>query len=1020
MNPQWRVELFGGLTLCRNEERITRFATQKTATLLAYLAFYRHKPHPREVLIEFLWPDSEPDAGRNRLSTLLSYLRHLLEPPGTQAGTVVVADRTTVHLNPDAVTTDVAEFERLLQNAARTEVGTKRLGLLQLAVSLYRDELLPGSYEAWIGSAQARLSERFTEALQELSLAYEQAGEIESALTTIERAVQTDPYREAAHRTKMRLQAALGRPDAVRESYRVLEQLFRQELGASLSATTRELAERLQRDPQAIVREQETPRPLALKASPAPTPACLPDTTGPSTLPLQMARFFGRTQEMAQLQHLFLETDTRLITILGPGGAGKTRMAIETAGRLAPALQNRVWFVALADLPDARLLSYALARALKLAVTDAADPLEAILSRLNEAPCLLVLDNFEHLLREEGHASKGDQIRLDTGSALVRLLLERAPKLRCLVTSRRALHLTGEQEYPLLPLPLPPLSAVPEEVLAASSVSLYVDRAKLARPDFGVTANNAEAVARLCRKLEGSPLALEMAAAWTKVLPPAKMLERLEERLDALTSRRRDLPARHQSLRATIDWSYDLLDAAQRCLLARLSVFRGGWSLEAAEAICADEVESENEPIATGDADCAILQEAGRQSVLEEGEILDLLTSLVEKSLVVSEEKEGEARYRLLEVVRQYGQERLQKNGEEAFLRRGHYDYFVEFMEAAPPQLHGSQQAVWLDQLEQEHDNCRAALEWSKTERDGQRGGTDSELRLIVALYPFWCQRGYWQEGRQRIEQALSTPNTAPSGRLRADALLGAGLLAIVMGDYVEARRCCELSLPLARQSGDRHLVGRVTMGLGNLDREVGELAAAQRWWEESLAIWRELENRRYITRILGNLSILYMSEGDLVQARRIQEECLAAARDMGDVTCMVTALNCLSRIEFLQDRYRQALAFLAECLPLLASQGDPRSLIFTLDHLASVLTSLGHLSVGVTLWSAIETLRAQLGQRPSQAEAEFQDSQLAQARVKLGEAAFETAWAQGSALSRERAVDYALEETRRAATDQV
>jgi predicted ATPase/DNA-binding SARP family transcriptional activator len=1001
MISRWRIEFFGGLAVCREDERITRFATQKTASLLAYLAFYFQKSHTRETLIELLWPECELNSGRTRLSTLLSYLRHLLEPPGTQAGTVVQADRTTVRLNPDAVTTDVAEFERLLQQATRTEAGAKRLDLLQRAVSLYKGEILPGSYEGWIGSEQSRLSDHFTEALQELGLAYEQAGESERALSLIERALQADPYREATHRAKMRLQAALGHPNAVRESYHALERLFREELGASPSVVTRELAQRLQSAPSLVIREHEVARSL-LPAAPLPTfqPSLqdldnLPDAIRSATLPLQMTRFFGRKPQLAALEHLFLETQTRLITVTGPGGAGKTRIAIEAAGKLAPTLQNRVWFVALADLPDARLISYALARALKLSITDATDTLESIIAFLQELPGVLILDNFEHLLREETHATKGDQIPLDAATALIRLLLERAPLLRCLVTSRRTLRLNGEQEFPLNPLTLPAISALPQTVLTAESVSLYIDRAKLARPDFALTAHNAEAVARLCRKLEGIPLAIEMAAAWAKILPPAKMLERLEERLDALTSRRRDLPARHQSLRATIDWSYDLLTPPQQRLLARLSIFRGGWTLEASEAVCSEEPES--------------LQEVS--DPMSPSDILDLLTELADKSLVVSEEEAGEARYRLLETVRQYGWERLTQSGEAALCQARRYRFFMEMAAASWDKIRSSEQIDCLNRLEREQDNMRAALAWSRTEEGRKRYGLEAELDLAGRLRPFWDMRGYWREGRERLEVALRIETGLTSTEIRATALHGAGVLAANMRDYPAAQGFYEACLVIRQQLGDRPGFGSVVMAIGNIAREQHDFAAAHRWYAQSLTVARSLENKWLLGVVLVNLGVLAEYENDDAARLRYNEESLRTHRQIGDAQGIAIAQLNLSSLFVRQQNFPAAYACLTESLTLLQQLGDKRIISDALSRIAYIELVHGRTAQAIVLMGVAQRIREEIGAH----SAPSFESNLREAQKELGREVFEAALAQGRAMASEQSLEVALQIIREA-----
>jgi predicted ATPase/DNA-binding SARP family transcriptional activator len=998
-----RIELFGQLKVIRADQEVTRFRTHKIGWLLAYLALHLGQSIPRERLLDLFWPDAELSAGRDSLNNALSVLRRQLEPAGFARGSILIADYQLVRLNSQAVGADVQEFEQLLLRASRVGALSERIALLERAAALYRGDLLPGCYEEWASLEQRRLQQRYVEALDRWSEALEQTGDLSAALAVIERALKADAYREESYLRQIRLYFQLGQPAAARQSVEQMERRFEAELGMPPSEAARQLVQQLQRKPGARVSapthspERPTVTPSVMPNTPPAPPQVHPknDAIPPvassfaqSLLPLPLTRFFGREEELAQLNRILTAEHARLITLTGPGGAGKTRLALEVARQLGPSFAGRVWWVALADLPDASLMPYALAHTLKLTASASAEPLEQVQERLGSGPCLLVLDNFEHLLRDSAELPKVGPGWTCGSVALVRLLLERLPGLVCLITSRQPLQLSGEREFALPPLPWPETVGPPEQLLRNESVALYVDRAQASRPDFALTAHNADAVVSLCRKLEGMPLAIEMAAAWARTVPPARMLERLAERMDALTSRHRDLPPRHRSLRAAIDWSYDLLLPNQQRLLARLSAFRGGWTLEAAETVCGA-VEAEDEALET----------------------LDGLTELVEKSLVICDAAGDEERYRLLEVVRQYAQERLQEQNEEMPLKARHYRYFVEFIETALPQLRGAEQADWLDRVEQEHDNLRAALDWSATEAGRYLCGSEAELRLASGLRLFWDRRGYWQEGRQRLLHALTSTEVGPLNPRRAGALLGAGVLAANLGDYAKARSCYEEALAVARQIDDRDLIGGVTMALGNLERELGAYAVAQRWFEESLAIWSELQDSNHYAAVLGNMALLLQNQGDLGQARRLQEECLTIARDHGVLNALTVALNSLAGIEFRQTHYAQALALLAENLTLQQRLRDPRLLIFTLNQVAFVRACQGAPAVAVRLWAAIETLRAQTGERLRQSEADIRDSNFAEARRELGDEAFKAACAQGSGMAVEATLEYALQE---------
>lgn len=516
-----------------------------------------------------------------------------------------------------------------------------------------------------------------------------------------------------------------GQSAAACHQYDDLARRLRGELNAAPAAETWALVQNL---PPSIARpaviEALTIRPLPsdLPGRPAPTPA--PRACG---LPLSLTRFFGRVEAVRAVQESLLAPAPRLVTLTGPGGAGKTRLAAEAAPQVGAALGGPVVFVPLAALSEHARLAGAVADALHLPRTSA-DPFDQIIEALSPTPALLVLDNMEQL-------GAG-------GARFVQALLERVPMLTCLATSRHRLGLEGEHEMPVLPLPTPAHPGTPERLLEFASVQLFADRAQAARPDFQVTRRNAEAVAALCHRLEGIPLALELAAGWSGALTPAQMLARLGRRFDLLVSRRQDASPRHRTLWAAMDWSYRLLPADMQQFFARLSVFRSGWTLEAAGAVCA----------------------APRA--------LDSLAELRDRSLVTAEENEaGGMRFRLLETLREFGAAQL-VDGARGALARGHAAYFSSIAQEAKPHLTGADQARWLDRLEDDHDNLRAALDWHQA----PEGDADAGLRLAANLVRFWQVRGHLTEGRAIFAALLARPGA--DAEARAEALDGAGSLA--------------------------------------------------------------------------------------------------------------------------------------------------------------------------------------------------------------------------------------------------
>jgi predicted ATPase/DNA-binding SARP family transcriptional activator/Tfp pilus assembly protein PilF len=976
VNIPWTIQLFGVLCACSGSERITHFATHKTASLLAYLAYHRQQSHPREVLIELLWPGCEPAAGRNRLNTLLSFLRRLLEPPGTSSGTVLQADHTHVRLHPDLLTTDVVALEGLLRLAAQAPEGEERLSWLEQSIALYREGLLPGFYEEWVLQEQQRWSTRYVEALHELAWNLEQTGALEAALEAVGKVVEVDAYREPSYRLQMRLYAALGQPVAAQQTYQALERLLQEELGVAPSVATRQLAEQIRRDPQALVRGRQTEAPTPRGAGSHGVPSRLATEALTSSavpaqsklervphLPVTLNRFFGREEQTQQLHDWLTNSDLRLITLTGPGGAGKTRLAVEVARHVAAAFAGRVWFVDLASLQDGRLLPFTLAHTLQVTLSAHSDPLEQVVHKLQEGPSLLLLDNFEHLLRVGASPSKSERAVRGESVLLVRLLLEQVGQLKCLVTSRQPLHLGGEQELSVPVLAVPSSSDTPERLLGYAGVALYVDRAKAVRPEFALTQNNAEAVAGLCHRLEGMPLAIEMAAGWARTLSPGKMLERLERQLELLVSRRRDLPARQQSMRATLEWSYDLLGSDLRVCFARLSVFRGSFSVEAVEAVC------------------------GSGSV-------GYLSELQECSLALGEESGEAVRYRMLESIREYGGEKLTESGERAGVEQLHAAYFLALAEEADSHLTGAEQGIWLERLDAEHDNLRAALAWSlegpegrrqKAEGrkqevpDGQRDADSQELptaycllpselglRLCGALQRFWWTRGHLKEGWAWSTAMLEAEGARGRTMAQAKVRIGAGRMAGPLGDYASARAYHEQSLSIYREIGDRSGIANALGNLGDVVYSQGDYVSARTYYEEGLSIYQEIGDRSGIAAALNALGLVAGSQGDYASARTYYEQSLSIYREIGNRQSIATSLQGLGAVAYVQNEYAAARTYNEQSLAIYREIGDQDGIARSQGNLGDVAYSQGDCVSARTYYEECLSIYRGIGNRLS------------------------------------------------------
>lgn len=613
---------------------------------------------------------------------------------------------------------------------------------------------------------------------------------------------------------------------------------------------------------------------------------------GGAALPTPLTSFVGRERERAEIAALLARPEARLLTLTGPGGVGKTRLALAVGTEMLDHYPDGVWLVELAPLADPTLLPSTLAGALGLREEANRPLVTTLIDHLTPKRLLLLLDNCEHLL-----AACAD---------VVSTLLRASPAMRILATSRQALGVSGEQVYraPSLDVPdprhLPPL----ERVSDYAAVRLFVARAQARRQEFALTDRNAPVVVEICRRLDGIPLAIELAAVWVGSLPVTAIAQRLDERFRLLTGGARDVLPRQQTLRATMDWSWELLSVQEQTLLRRLSVFVGGWTLGAAEAVGAGD----------GSAGWALL---------------DLLAGLVNKSLVELDETGAEARYRLLETVRQYGLERLETAGELVAAREWRLTWCVGLAQAAEAALVGPEQQAWASRLEAEHDNLRAALTWSVQEERRPVSG----LRLASALWRFWQMHGHLAEGRRWLERALIAARDAPIAT-RAAALLGAGHLAHRHGDFEQAEPLYRQSLALFRELEDRQGIAGALNGLGLVAWSLGDYGHAGPVFDESLALYRALGESRGIATVLNNLGCVTRSQGDYRRARALFEEALALQRALGNTLGSALAMSNLGAVVERQGDDEYAALLHRESLALFRELGDTTGIAMALGNL--------------------------------------------------------------------------------------
>ena len=722
-----------------------------------------------------------------------------------------------------------------------------------------------------------------------------------------------------------------------------------------------------------------------------------------NNLPAQPSALVGREREISEVCGRMREPGIRLLTLTGPGGTGKTRLGLQAAADLLDEHRDGVFFVALADINDTALVPTAMAG--PLGVVESAElPLEDVLKEyLGRRELLLVLDNFEQVL---------DAV------PLVGKLLSACPKLKVLATSRATLRLNGEQEYPVPPLTLPdPGRLPPVEMLERyEAVRLFAERARAVKPGF-VLDGDAPAVAEICARLDGLPLAIELAAARTRLLPPKAMLKRLGDRLKFLTGGARDLPGRQQTLRDAIDWSHDLLDEEDRHLFRRMSVFSGGRTLEAMEAICDAE----------GDLD-----------------VLAAVESLLEKSLLRQEEgPEDEPRFVMLETIHEYAREKLEDSGEAVETRRLHAEYFLALAEEAEPEFVGPDQIAWMDRIEAEHDNMRAALSWCMERRE------EWALRLAGALEVFWIARCHFSEGRRWSEEALTkVEEVSPA---RAKVLQGSGFMAYREGDYEKARQSLEQSLALCRQSGDMKGEARSLCFLGEMATDLHDFERASGLLAQSASISRRLGDEPDLAYAMNNLGALALYRGDLVEANSTLEEAMVLAREAEHVMTLALCKNNLGVCAMVDRDYETAQALMEEVKELLWAVKDRSShaillhnlgllallrrdldraadlcaqsigkavdlldrlgVACDLDVLAAVAREQGDIPRAVRLWGAAEALRDAIGAAQPGDEAALLGSFVEAAKIRLEETAWDVAWAEGVAMDQDEAVAYALRE---------
>jgi predicted ATPase/DNA-binding SARP family transcriptional activator len=959
--------LFGSVRLVCDEKPITSLGS-RTLALLAYLAIEADRPHRREALAALLWPDLPDAHSRNNLRQALFQLHQALgegDPP------FLIADSQTVQLNRSSAALDVAEFQALVETCRqhlhhRPATCPTCVERLERAASLYQGDLLAdfslkdgAAYEEWVMVWRERLRRLALNVLHTLANHYGLCGDYARMEQAARQQIEIDPFYEKAHRQLLKALAWSGQANDALGHYAALSQALAQELDTPPESATTALCAQIR---------------AGTLLPPAPSPL--------HNWPGLLSPLIGRAAELAALADLLQHADTRLVTIVGAGGVGKTRLALAVAAHEALAFADGACFVPLAGVAAPVFIVPAIAAALGLTLAGPGNPLARLCARLCERELLLLLDNMEHLL---------------AGVTLVADLLAACPGLQVLATSREPLHLHAEQLYPLLPLGLPDWAQLPAneearaaEVAKAPAVALFFLRAQAAQPDFRLDAGNATTIGEICTRLDGLPLAIELAAAHMRTLSLGEMLTLLDNRLALLVDGFRDLPPRQRTLRATLDWSYGLLSAGEQQLLARLAVFADGCTPQVAQEVCGVEAAA----LAAG------------------------LQALVDKGLLQHRDgASGAPWYSMLETVHEYARERLEESGEQAGLREQHARYCVALAEEAESPSSNPEVMPWVARLGEERSNLRAALQWAL-----EQGEQEVALRLSGALWMFWDAWGDYVEGSRWLEAALKMP---PSGeppakdagsdtlaKARARALTGAGVLAVELGDWERAAARLEESLAISRRLNDVKMQATVLAWLGWAAGEMGDHSRASACYGESLALNRQRGGRAggvSVAFVLNGLGNLAVCQEDFAAARAYYEESLALRRELGDDYGVICSLANLGFVVYHDGDLVQAGRLFRESLALAGDLQSRMDIALGMLGLAVVALAEGQGERAVRLLGQVDCFLRSSGITLSSSDRALYENSLAEARARLGPEASEVAWAQGQAVPLKQAVQEAL-----------
>jgi len=943
--PRLELRLLGSPTINLDGVPAEGFAIQKARALLVFLAVEERQAHPREALVGLLWPDVPERPARGNLRQALANLREAIGDEEAQPPFLSIHRDS---LRFDAVSdhwTDTEEFTALLDACqAHAHRHPDRCGSCarrqQLAIEIYRGDFLSGfhlkeadPFEEWSAIQRERLRRRMAAALSRQATFYESSGDLERALGMLERQLDLDPWMEEAHRERMRLLALTGRRSEALAQFEACRRVLLAELGAAPALETARL--------HAQIREGALEEPTS------------PRATIPRPLPQPSTPFVGRERERAELVELLEDPRHRLVTVMGGGGVGKSRLALEAAGLVCTSFPDGVAFVRVGSLVDAAQLPTAALSALGVDPAGPGDPVDRLLEAVRDREVLLILDSPEHLL---------SAVR-----DLVTLILDLDLKVAILVTSLERLGLQAEWCYEVEGLGVGP-SLAPAAMREAESIRLFLERGRRIQRRLGTDDFEVADIHRICCLVEGIPLAIELAASAVDRQACRQIADDLEADIGRLASGHHDLPDRHRSLEAVLGFSWGRLGDSHQRILRRLSVFRGGWEAEAASQIAA----------------------AG----------LDDLQALSDRSMI---RQDRSGRFSFHALMQQHALAMLQAGDEAHAVQQTHLAFYVELAEQAEPQLLGQQQIEWLLRLDQELANLRQACSWGM-----EQGEAESVARLCLALSRYWMIRGLLAEGQRWIESSMSLAEPPPAS-LRVRLHNRAGILAAMQRRFDQAAAHLRASVDLARQAGDTQGEVMSLNSLGAMSIERGEYAQARGYLEACLPIWQTTGDANGLASTLNNLGAVALLMEDYPAAHAWFDQSLPIFRDLGDRRMIAGVLYNLGDLSLKQGEAAPARTCLRESLELRHQIGEVGGLAEALEGFARLAVAEGRAAEAAKLLGAAAGIRESAGVPLAPVNQGDYDRAVDQARRQLGDEAYQAGFNTGRGLSPERAVALAL-----------